>query len=223
VTLAWFTLLEQAIHEEVLWDEGVEAARNACVAGAPLAAAAITAAAWYDNPLTGGRALLAALARFQVLPARLDAWLTALCPAPHQDTGEADFVAGFGFVEAPAATRVRQLGAHVHEVSRGPKLGFFLDQQAAIVARTGPLNFTGLCALAFVDAGFDADEAERRYLLLRLAPALVAAQRAQRAGLAQFPFFEDGYSYEGGWPSSVATEPCSEGRLSALKRAVGLV
>jgi hypothetical protein len=216
-------ILEEAAHEQLLWDEGVEAARNACVAGAPLAAAAITAAAWYDNPLTGGRALLAALVCFEALSPRLDAWLLALAPTRHRETGDPEFVAGFGFVPERAAALVLQVGARLYEASRGPRLGFFLAEQRAIMQRTGPLNLTGLCALAFADAGFDADQAERRYLLLRLAPALVAAQRARRAGLAQFPFFENDYTYEGGWPSTEATQPCSEARLAELKRAVGLV
>jgi len=210
------------VHEEVLWDEGVEAARNACVAGAPLAAAAITAAAWYDNPLTGGRALLTALARFEALPPNLDAWHAALSPAQHGETGDPEFVAGFGFVDERAAARVQQLAAQLHQVCTGPKLGFYLALPSAITRRAGALNFTGLCALTFVDAGFDAEQAERSYLLLRLAPALVAAQRARRRGLASFPFFENDYTYEGGWPTTEATEPCSEGRLAELKKAVGL-
>lgn len=222
MTSPWFLLLEQAVHEEVLWDEGVEAARNACVAGAPLAAAAITAAAWYDNPLTGSRALLSALARLEALPAKLDAWLAALAPAQHPETGDPEFVPGFGFVGERAAAHVQQLAARLHQVSAGERLGFYLAQQPALTRRAGALNFTGLCALAFADAGFDADQAERTYLLLRLAPALVAAQRARRAGLASFPFFENDYTYEGGWPTTEATEPCSEGRLEALKKAVGL-
>lgn len=222
MTSSSLSLLERAVHEEVLWDEGVEAARNACVAGAPLAAAAITAAAWYDNPLTGGRALLVALARFAALSSNLDAWLEALSPAPHGETGDPEFVAGFGFVGERAAARVQQLAAQLHQAGTGSKLGFYLTQQSAITRRAGALNFTGLCALAFADAGFDADQAERSYLLLRLAPALVAAQGARRAGLASFPFFEKDYTYEGGWPTTEATEPCSAGRLVELKKAVGL-
>jgi hypothetical protein len=222
VTPVGSAILEQAVHDPVLWDEGVEAARNACVAGAPLAAAAITAAAWYDNPLTGGRALLAAFACFEALSPRLDAWLAALAPTRHPETGDPAFVAGFGFVSERAAALVLQVGARLHEASGGPKLGFFLAEQRVIAQRAGALNLTGLCALVFADAGFDADQAERHYLLLRLAPALAAAQRARRAGLAQFPFFEHDYTYEGRWPSTEATEPCSEARLLQLKRAVGL-
>lgn len=222
MTSSWYGLLEQAAHDAVLWDEGVEAARNACVAGAPLAAAAITAAAWYDNPLTGGRALLVARERFSSLSPQLETWLRALAPLPHPETGDPEFVAGFGFVGERAAVRTRELAARLHEITAGPRLGFYLTHQVAITRRAGPLNFTGLCALVFADACIDEDQAERSYLLLRLSPALAAAQRARRAGLPAFPFFEKEYEYEGSWPTSEATEPCSEARLSLLKKAVGL-
>ena len=218
----WHELLETALASELLWDEGVEAARNACVAGAPLAAAAITAAAWYDNPLTGGRALLRALACFSVLPLRLPAWLTALRPGPQPESGEPAFVAGFGYVSEAAARHVRDSAAALASALPGPRLRFWLEHRHAIRARAGALNAAGLCALVFADAGLEADAAERLYLLLRLGPALAEAQRAKRAGLAAFPFFADGYAYEGGWPEAPASEPCSEDRLEQLKRAVGI-
>src|SRR3954467_10792363 len=73
------------------FDEGVEAARNACVAGAPLAAAAITAAAWYDNPFTGPPALRAWRQRLGPLPLTLEAWLDALVPSIAAETDGACF------------------------------------------------------------------------------------------------------------------------------------
>lgn len=218
----WEATLEQALAAEVLWDEGVEAARNACVAGAPLAAAAITAAAWYDNPLHGGRAMLAAYTRMATLPLALPAWLAAFAPAPHPETLDPHFVPGFGFVSEGAAQHIVASCEALRSVLSGPCIGFFLEQRRALEALAGPLNVAGLCAIAFVDAGLDLDTAERRYLLLRLAPALAAAQRARRAGLASFPFFESGYDYQGAWPTQAAAEPCSEAKLTELKRAVGL-
>lgn len=218
----WREVLEATLASELLWDEGVEAARNACVAGAPLAAAAITAAAWYDNPLTGGRALLAALARFRALPASLPAWLAALTPAPSPELGESAYVAGFGYVSEAAAGHLLERGAALAAHLPGARLRFWLEHQRPLCARAGALNAAGLCALAFADAELDADTAERLYLLWRLAPALAEAQRAKQAGLARFPFFEDGYAYEGAWPATRGTEPCSEARINQLKREVGI-
>jgi hypothetical protein len=218
VSARWEQCLEAALAADVLWDEGVEAARNACVAGAPLAAAAISAAAWYDNPLCGGRALLAAYTRFAGLPNQLDAWRAALVA---DDTGSGG-VPGFGFVSADAAAHVLASAQKLRALLPRGRLEHMLEWHSALSAQTGALNVAGLCALVFLDAGLDVDAAERRFLLLRLAPALAAAQRAKRAGLAGFPFFESSYRYEGAWPQQVALEPCSEAKLSQLKQAVGL-
>jgi hypothetical protein len=123
---------------------------------------------------------------------------------------------------AAAETALHQLACEMHAILPGARLGFWLEHVRELRAVAGPLNVAGLCALTFLDADVDADEAERRYLLLRLAPALAAAQRARRAGLARFPFFEDGYEYQGAWPSERIPEPCSDAELAALKREVGI-
>lgn len=225
MTTDWRSVLEARIDSAALWDEGVEAARNACVAGAPLAAAAITAAAYYDNPLTGGRALLAAFERFAALPLQLGAWQAALATRPRTDpsaAGEPDPAPGFGFVAPAAEAAVLALAQELCTLTRGARLGFFCEHSSAIRAAAGPLNLSGLCALVFVDASLTAEEAERRYLLLRLGPALAAAQRSRRAGLARFPFFADGYHYDGAWPTERIPEPCSDEELAQLKREVGI-
>jgi hypothetical protein len=214
--------LAAAVNVPALWDEGVEAARNACVAGAPLAAGAITAAAFYDNPLTGGRALRMFMHRLFAAPLALETWRTLLAPAPHPETGDAGFVPGFGHVGARAESAVLSACRSLHSIGRGQRLGFYLEHARALRESLGALNVTGMCGLLFLDALLDDDEAERRFLLLRLEPALQAAQRARKAGLGRFPFFENGYAYEGAWPSTRMTEPCSDLELSVLKKAVGL-
>jgi hypothetical protein len=131
-------------------------------------------------------------------------------------------VAGFGYLGEASAAHVLASGVALAPQLAGTRLRFLLEHERAIRARAGALNVAGLCALVFADAGVEADAAERLYLLLRLGPALAEAQRAKRAGLAAFPFFENAYAYEGEWPAAPASEPCSEARLSQLKRAVGI-
>lgn len=205
-----------------LWDEGIEAARNACVAGAPLAAAAITAAAFYDNPLTGGRALRMLMHRLFAAPLARDSWLSLLAPAPHPETGDPAFVPGFGYIHERGESAVLSACRTLHTLTRGPRLGFYLENARVLSTALGALNVTGLCGLLFLDAQLNDDEAERNFMLLRLSPALAAAQRARKAGLGRFPFFENGYAYEGTWPETRMTEPCSDLELGALKKAVGL-
>jgi hypothetical protein len=214
--------LAELLNTQALWDQGVEAARNACVAGAPLAAAAIAAAAYYDSPLVGGRALRALMQRLRAAPLQLERWRALLAPSAHPETGDADFVPGFGGISARGAQAILA-GCHaLQTITRGPRLAFYQQHAAALREHSGALNATGLCALVFLDAQLDDDSAERRFLLLRLEPALAAAQRARKAGLGRFPFFENGYAYEGAWPDTRTGEPCSEQELGALKKAVGL-
>ncbi|HMA91428.1 MAG TPA: hypothetical protein VKP30_02035, partial [Polyangiaceae bacterium] len=62
------TRLRRDLTKAILYDEGIEAARNACAGGASIASAAITAAAFYDSPLDGIHALRACMDSLQSLP-----------------------------------------------------------------------------------------------------------------------------------------------------------
>lgn len=216
--LAW---LAHELQREAYWDEGVEATRNACVAGAPLAAAAITAAAWYDNPLTGSRAMRACMNRLEGCPLLLSTWVERLAPAPHSETGDPDFVPGFGYVREPAQSAVHSAAKHLVRHGKCPRLQFWLTHRDVISRESGALNVAGLCALSFLDHGLSRDDAERRFLLWRMEPALAAAQSARARGFAVFPFFQDSYVYEGPWPEQ-AVRSHHEPSFEALRKAVGL-
>lgn len=213
--------LAHELSAQALFDEGVEAARNACVAGASIAAAAITAAAWYDNPLTGVPALLGCMARIEPLPFDVARWIDALRPGPHPETGDPDFTPGFGFVAKPAADAVRAACTRLAAARGGPpprpRSAFFLEHARAIQAAVGSLNQAGLAALLFVDHGVEKAEAERTFLVWRLETAIAQAQRARSAGLASFPFFGDRYAYEGSRPPERTLD------LAALRLELGLV
>jgi hypothetical protein len=80
----------------------------------------------------------------------------------------------------------------------------------------GPLNETGLAALAYLDAGVDGESAERRWLTCKLGVAIAEAQKARRAGIAAFPFSFSRYVYDGPEPAPSSLD------LVALKRQLGL-
>jgi hypothetical protein len=205
-----------------LFDEGVEAARNACVAGAPLSAAAITAAAYYGNPLTGAPALLACMQRLEASGLSLAAWTQAFALAVHPTTGDPAFSPGFGFVlpEQHGALG-RACDALLQQVP-GERLAFFAAHREVLEIALGPLNHAGLTALVFSDHGLTAEDAERAYLLLRLEPALGEAQKTRAAGLRAFPFFEKGYVYEGDWPRARSASESAALDLNSLAKEVGL-
>lgn len=184
---------------DALFDEGVEAARNACVAGATLAAAAITASAWYDNPLSGAPALRECMARLGSNPLEVTAWQRSFAPSVHPETHDAGFAPGFGFVSEPQAERVLAAARRLAACPRAERLRFYLTHAAAL-ADAGALNPAGLAALVFCDHALSSDDAEGEYLLCRVGVALREAARARRRGLAHFPFFSEAYCYEGSAP-----------------------
>lgn len=213
-------LLSRELAQSTLFDAGVEAARNACVAGASLSSAVITAAAWYDNPLTGIPALSDCLARLEQLPADVSCWREAFRPRPHPHTQDAGYSPGFGFVAAEQAEAVLRSAQRLREQgTRGSsygKLEFFLSWRPLIVEACGALNATGLAALVLCDRGYGRERAERFFMLRRVETALVEAQAARSAGVARFPFFSEQYVYEGKRP-----EP-RRLNLEALLREVGV-
>jgi hypothetical protein len=217
----WRDFLAALLALPALHDEGVEAARNACVAGASIASAAITAAAWYDNPLTGISALREGMVRLSSLraPFEVERWVSVMGRTSHPETGDPDFSPGFGFVTDVQARLVlavaRRLGSSAHD-GELPYTTFFLRNRSKIVAATGSLNATGLSALQFLDHAVAIDEAERRFLLWRIEPAVIEAQRARENGLGSFPFFTEQYVYEGSMPKPRPLD------LAALMKEVGL-
>ncbi len=213
-------LLSRELGQSALFDAGVEAARNACVAGATLSSAVITAAAWYDNPLTGLPALSECLLQLERLPADVGCWREAFRARQHPETLDDGYSPGFGFVSAAQAEAVLRSAQRLRAASaRGTsygKLDFFLCWRPLIVDASGPLNATGLTALVLCDQGYQREQAERFFMLRRVETALVEAQAARAAGLARFPFFSERYVYEGTKPEPRRLS------LESLLREVGL-
>ena len=214
--------LRKQLADPRLFDEGVEAARNACVGGASIAAASITAAAWYDNPLTGLPALAECMLRLERLgdaAQDLHRWRRAFRPQTHPETGDPAFCPGFGFVSAAQAQRVFEAGQCVVAAAVSAswtRLRFYLAHRARVEAVAGRLNVVGLSALVFTDQRVSLHEAERSFLVWRTETAIEQAQLARERGLGAFPFFSERYSYEGPIPSVSAVD------LQVLKRQVGL-
>jgi hypothetical protein len=203
VTQAWLEQLKAELARPELFDEGVEAARNACVAGASIAAAAITAAAYYDSPLVGIGSLRACMSRLAAVPCELAGWRAALRPGPADHGCDPPFTPGFGFVSLAQAGAVLAACRRLAAVgSRGPAshCAFFAQHHAELTAVAGPLNPSGLAALVFVGAELDLESAERQYMCWKIETATAEAQKARRAGLAAFPFLSDRYVYEGTLP-----------------------
>lgn len=188
-----------------LFDEGIEAARNACVAGASIASALITAAAWYDNPLTGAPAVRECVERLGRAELDRAAVVAALGSTTHRATDEQAHGPGFGFISAERSACVimaaERLAKNPCDARRACALTFYVRHRADLEPVLGPLNQAGLCALTYADHGIDGDQAERAFMLARLEVATIEAQKTRRRGLRSFPFFSEEYAYEGARPA----------------------
>src|SRR5512145_432452 len=198
------TRLRRDLTKAILYDEGIEAARNACAGGASIASAAITAAAFYDSPLVGIHALRECMDALRSLPFDLEAWLREF-RCRHDPTLGVRFAPGFGYVaQEQAAFLVSVCERHFArrpgqaEVTR---CSFFLDHQAVLASSCGPLNRVGLMALVSLDHAIGIEDAERHFMLWQLDSAIREAQRARKQGLAGFPFLSEYHQYEGPWPN----------------------
>jgi hypothetical protein len=202
-----------------LFDEGVEAARNACIAGASLASAAVTAAAWYDNPLTGAGALVACMRLLAGLPLEVAAWRQALEPRVHAELAER-LTPGFGFVPSEQSRVLIELLAQFArdgaETCASSRTSFFLKSEALLGAIASSLNHAGFAALVCLDQELAPRTAERAFLSARIETAMAEADRARELGLANFPFFSNDYRYDGPEPERRSYD------LSALRKAVGI-
>jgi hypothetical protein len=213
-------LLEAELAHPAAFDEGVEAARNACAAGASIAAAAITAAAYYDNPLTGLGALEELMARLRNVPSEITAWQEALSRRCYSETDDPDFTPGFGFVTAARAERTILVCRRLSELigtSPSSRCSFMAEHHRSISEVAGPLNETGLAALVYLDTDLDIERAQRHWLSFKLSVAVEEAQKARRAGIDAFPFSFGRYVYEGPQPAPRSLD------LDALKRQLGLL
>jgi hypothetical protein len=197
--------LERELSHEILFDDGIEAARNACVAGASIAAAAIVAAAYSDSPLVGLPALRECMRQVESLPLTIDAWQTAFNSHRDAESQELVFAPGFGHVTEQQAAFLlsvcERVSACISRNSSESRTKYYLSHHHQITSGCGPINRVGLMSLVCVDQRVSYDDAEHMFVVLRIKSAISEAQKVRHDGLAQFPFLSEQFHYEGQWPT----------------------
>lgn len=197
--------LRRELDKDVLFDQLVEVARNACVGGASIAAAAVAAAAYCDSPLVGIPALRDCMRRLKDIPLELPNWCEAF-PATRDASGpDSQYAPGFGYITPRVAVRVRVACRRVlveqRRIGQGQLSAFYLAHHRELLRNCGALNSLGLMALVFVDQDLQPDDAERYLVVWQLNRAIIEAQKARQIGAGQFPFLTEQYNYEGPWPA----------------------
>jgi len=175
-------------------DQSIHAAMCGGVGGSSAAASLIAALSVGAGRYRGAREVFDAMTAWQNCGTDLGAWDSYI----HRDTRN-DIVdtwpapehpAGFDPHGASTATSVCQLLETLARISATPNLSWLTSQRLELEKIVQlPLDMSGVAAAAFVDLGFQANEGEMLYLLLRLPGAAAHALEQERYGYKNFPFY----------------------------------
>ncbi len=179
-------------------DPMVHAAMCGGVGGSPAAASLMAALAVGAGQSGGARDVYLCLRHWaQCSEAAPEAWAQTLAQTG-QPTWLAPDDAGWPAIEHPAgfdphgvrtATIVQQTLETLAGMSPGPRLPWMRQQREALEQAAGhPLAMTGVAAAALADMGFNAQQGEMLFLLLRLPGAAAHALEQGDYGFKHFPY-----------------------------------
>jgi len=91
-------------------------------------------------------------------------------------------------------TPVKQTLDHLAEIDDAEHLRWLRENRSDLeVLAECPLAFSGVAGAAFFDLGFEPEQAEMLFLLLRLPGAAVHALEQEKLGWRKYPFFSKGF------------------------------
>lgn len=178
-------------------DYSVRAAMNGGVGGSTNAASLMAALAVGAGELGGAREVYYAVEMWQACGTDFDLWKPRLRKAPEMERADVWFpmehIPGFDPYAISAAKPVSQVIDHLARFDHGLALKFLKTNLVEFEeVADSAFSMTGAAAATLFDLGFDPDQAEMLYLLLRLPGAAVHALEQKEFGWRKFPFFDNG-------------------------------
>jgi citrate synthase len=178
-------------------DPSVHAAMCGGVCGSTAASSLIGALATGAGQHTGAREVFRAMQGWEGCGLERNDW-SRWMDEQRQPPGriftwpETRHVPGFDPNGASTPGVVRQLMESLLALDgAGPKLGWLAEQLSWFESEArGPLAISGVAAAVLSDLGFNAEQGEMLYLLLRLPGAAAHALEQGRYGHKRFPFYE---------------------------------
>ncbi len=175
-------------------DYSVRAAMNGGVGGSSSAACLMAALGVGAGSVAGAREVLLAMQAWQHCGLSLALWQQYLSQpksATQADVWpEAEHPMGFDPYANTCAQPVQQTLAVLVDCQVGEYLLCLQQQQGQLEQWAQcPLAMSGVAAAALSDLGFNPEQGEMLYLLLRLPGAAVHALEQRQLGWAQYPFF----------------------------------
>ena len=175
-------------------DQSIHAAMCGGVGGSSAAASLIAALSVGAGRYRGAREVFDAMSAWETCGTDLGAW-DSYC---RRDTREEivdtwprrEHPPGFDPHGVSTAATVCQLLETLARIGATPRLRWLASQRRELEKTVGlPLDASGVAAAAFADLGFQPNEGEMLYLLLRLPGAVAHALEQERYGYKQFPFY----------------------------------
>ena len=179
-------------------DVSTQAATSAAAGGSTLASCLIAALSVGAGKLGGAREVHDAILIWEACSTNLEQWeafLTQTWPVEsHSIWPDSEHPFGFDPNGICCATPVKQTLAHLAETSESDsQLRWLHENRKTLEAYANiPLAMSGVASCAFSDMGFDSQEGEMLYLLLRLPGAAALSLEQHWRGWEDYPFHKNG-------------------------------
>jgi len=142
----------------------------------------------------GARDVYLAMLLWDKCGSDLEKWRASL--ANNEESGgievwpEMEHPPGFDPYAVSCATPVKKTLEYLSEIKDTETLKWLFENQHQLESLSGsPLAMTGLAAAAFFELGFNAEQGEMLFLLMRLPGAAAHALEQKSVGWAKYPFF----------------------------------
>lgn len=178
-------------------DLATQAATSAAAGGSPLASCLMAALAVGAGQYGGGREIFLCIEQWEKFGQDLSAWKSFLeQPWPVKDDlnwPDCEHPPGFDPNSLSYATPLQQTLDVLARGDHSTNLKWLQAQRELLEASAGmPMAMTGVISCAFFDLGFDAQQSEMLYLLLRLPGAAALALEQHWLGWQKYPFHREG-------------------------------
>jgi len=178
-------------------DLSVRAAMNGGVGGSLSASCLMAALGPGAGAFGGGHEVTSFMALWDKGERDLEKWREAVTAHLNAEVvevwPETTHIPGFDPYGASCTSVVLQTLKYLADISVGGSLVWLEANRLKLEGvAASPLNMVGVAAATFIDLGFNADQAEMLFLLLRLPGAAAHALEQKEHGWRKYPFFGDG-------------------------------
>ena len=181
-------------------DLSVRAAMNAGVGGSTSASVLMAALAVGAGQYGGAREIFAVVKNLECCQQDLDKWKEVVSDIKKNEIDgwpEMEHPPGFDPNSTVCAEPVKQVLSLCAQYEEAKSIRWMHSNRLALEdMATMPLAMTSVISAILHDIGFDAEQSEMIYLMMRLPGAAVHALEQKAQGWKNYPFYLDKYAFE---------------------------